>query len=334
MTHGTLRHEPRQGSPSATALESSARVESFIERTGDLFSALRNASDLSPRNRELHTQLASYIKLVSYPWSDAQLAQIFHTDTGVTKKRTEINKGFAAVERATKLYWAPRLEQTDFTNFTLLGRNYDRQVLNELAALPIRQKPMKDKHQYMFYGSGALPIDAIQMCLKTGRRGTCVDADPEVVDAARKFLARTGYDKLLRYHLVEHSQSGYAYEDHTLLFLNNSEVDNFDAISNHSTVRWAEDAVIRSAVGANSLLYKAFSPTLANDLNIITKQTASSTPDTMQTSYFTTVIMSPESVAKPGIGAGSEGLPRALRDLQSGMLKPENQYLLIHSMPS
>jgi threonine dehydrogenase-like Zn-dependent dehydrogenase len=179
---------------------------------------LTTETDLSPNNPAINEALTSLVTGITQPWTVAEEQEVLN-DPRVKAVHKELVGRCAVAEGEMEKYWAAHfnargtLTNDDFQDF-IYWACYDRLVNGEIKAMP--QMNDKGEGKIAFAGAGPLPLTALILHQKTGRRITCIDNDPVACDLSRELLAKAGIKGI---DVVCAAGADFDYKDYPFVFI-------------------------------------------------------------------------------------------------------------------
>ncbi len=180
------------------------RTEFVIKTVLEALETLCRQTDLTPHNEIINQTLSHLVETLAATYERTE-EEIILSDPRVRAARPRLLEKLSQAEAEMEKYWADRflahddLDVEDLKEFWYWD-NYEQLVDMEMDCLPdakenlswIHSCQAKGKDGAAFIGSGALPLSAIILHLKTGMKVTCIDSDPEACEKSAKLLDKLG----------------------------------------------------------------------------------------------------------------------------------------------
>lgn len=218
---------------------------------------LRAQSDLSPSNPVVNRTLSRFVRRMTAP-CDAETLRAVRNDPRVMTCQDQLLRDLSRSECEMEKHWSRLfLQQALLTPASLkqflYHDNYEELTDLELAHWArSNDRPGAGDH-VVFVGSGALPLTAILLQIKTGARVTCVDCDPGAVDLSRRLIAKLGLADRLAVMQANGETADFTGATHVIVA---ALVPDHAAVVRQVLQRAALARIgVRSAEGLRTMLY-------------------------------------------------------------------------------
>ena len=172
------------------------KSEFIIQTVLNALETLTSENDLSPRNPVINKTLSHLVHTLAstYEYSEETAAL---KDPRIRQARPHLLEKLSKAEAEMEKYWADYFGEKETIGIEDLKEfwywdNYEELVDRELDNFP---KDATD-HSIAFIGSGALPLTAIIMHLKTGCPVTCVDSDYDACEKSQALIDKLGLENV------------------------------------------------------------------------------------------------------------------------------------------
>ncbi len=249
-------------------------ARAYIDHVSNVYAFLTEQSDLSPRNPKVNATLYGFVRDTMRERNPEEVAAILNTPR-IRQIAPGLRRLLARAEYEMEHFCASaivgdvvRIEEcfSSYRNF-IYHDNYEALVAAELRAVEGHAEIRKtgtDRKSIAFVGAGPLPISAIMVHQQTGLRVTCIDQDEKACQRGRQlidYLASNeadhrGLDKAIQF--VHDIGKGYDYGAHSIVFIASLVEEKASIIMRIiDTARTATTAIIRSADGLSTLMYRS-----------------------------------------------------------------------------
>ncbi len=270
------------------------KAELAVTAVKDAYSVLKDEKDLSPNNPRVNDTLGRLVRVLSDDFSKDEIRYVL-ANPKIKSMRQGMLEKLSQAESAMELYWAcklgnrPVLTQSDLENFWY-WKNYHDLVHEESQYFP--KETYSPNESICLVGAGPLPLTAIILQQKTGKRITCIDIDEAACVASERLIFKAGLKESINVVCADGALYNYRLHPNILLA---SLVPNKGAVI-RQIYETSENPCIamRSAERLHTLLYD---PVDENDPELGKCSLSFRTsyrPDVINTTLFYQAIQGPD----------------------------------------
>ena len=235
------------------------RITEVITQT---FNMLARQTDLSPRNVNVTRGLSRLVEeIVAAEEKDMDKERVLKDPT-VMAIRPHLLDLLSRAEYEMEMYFSTLLGAEDRLTLNDLSRfwyrdNYHALIAQEVKGLQTHTDfpvLLNDPRPAVFVGAGPLPLSAVDLYLRLGKKCVCVELDPAAAKAGQNLIDKLGLSHVITYVQADGQDIDYgAYSLVMVASLVSRKEEVFRRIRDT-----AGDAIVavRSAEGLKTMLYE------------------------------------------------------------------------------